>query len=167
MFSRHDLKSGETPRHHAPSADPDDAASATVEGGLIGHFKSDHAALVEQLRQIEDRLLHGQFGEIPPRLEAFRDHLQAHLDEESEKFYAPLHVRGEHDPGASQAVAQEETRMVGIARLVLIFTKRYIGTGVGAHNRDAFARDLDVIASLLVDRIHTEESTLYPLYCPD
>lgn len=165
MFSRYDCNSGETPSRQAAEADPAPAAAAAE--GLIGHFKSDHAELVDRLRDIEDRLLHGQFADIPRLLDAFRERLQTHLDEESEKFYGPLHARGEHDPAASQAVAQEETRMIGIARLVLIFTKRYVGTGVGAHNRDAFARDLDVIASLLVDRIQTEESMLYPLYCPD
>lgn len=167
MFSRHDFIAGETRilRSQAIELEPEPPAAAA--DSLIGHFKSDHAALVERLRHIEDLAMHGQFAGIPHLLEAFRDRLQAHLDEENEKFYAPLHARNDQDPTASQIVTREETRMTGIARLVLIFTRRYIETGVAQHNRDAFACDLDVIESLLVDRIQTEETTLYPLYCPD
>lgn len=166
MFMRQDRRTEDERFFNPSTVDTDlDAGSPAIhDNGLIDRLKSDHAELLDRLHDIDDQCMHNQFVGIPGQLAAFLDCLQAHLQEENTKLYAPLHARHASDPADVAVLAHEESRMAGIARMVLIFVKRYIESGVHAGNRDAFARDLEVIESLLADRIDTEESTLYPLY---
>jgi hypothetical protein len=70
----------------------------------------------------------------------------------------------ENDAPERQRLERAHARMAGIARLALLFVKHYDGLYVTASTREAFMRDLDVVASLLADRIELEEMSLYTLY---
>lgn len=142
------------------------SAHAAYDPALIKHLKSDHALLQDSLGRLEDHAQHRQFAKIPRTLARFRGDLQRHIEEESEHFYAYVAHALREDPLVAERLERTSARMAGIARLVTLFTKHYTDTPVTPANRDAFIRDLDVIASLLADRIELEETTLYALYQP-
>ena len=68
--------------------------------------------------------------------------------------------------GSQGIERRARARMAGIARMVALFARRYNELGVTPATREAFLRDLEVIASLLGDRIALEETALYALYQP-
>ena len=96
----------------------------------------------------------------------FGDALQNHLDEERKHFYRRVAMCVQDDPAKSAFVERSSAHMDGIARQVIIFTKHYKSIGVNRMNNDEFRHDLEVIATLLGDRIDLEETSLYALYLP-
>lgn len=133
---------------------------------LIRHLMSDHALLRDSLQRLEDHAQHLQFSKIPRTLARFRADLQRHIEEENEHFYAYVARALRDHPLVAERLQRTSLRMAGIARLVTLFTRHYSDICVTQANRDAFLRDLDVIASLLGDRMTLEESALYALYQP-
>lgn len=133
---------------------------------LIASLKSDHVSLRETLDELERYVLQKQFAKIPPMLTRFRDALQNHLDDEREHFYRYVALSVHGDAEKSAFVERTNTRMDGIARQVLIFTRHYTDIGVSLGNKDAFRHDLEVIYDLLGERIELEEKSLYSLYQP-
>lgn len=145
-------------------AGTDIRAPATYDPTLIKHLTSDHASLQDSLGRLEDHAQHRQFAKIPGTLARFRNDLHRHIEEENLHFYAYVAHAFREDPLIAERLDRTSARMAGIARLVTLFTRHYTEIPVTATNRDAFLRDLDVIASLLGDRIDLEEKTLYALY---
>lgn len=148
------------------AAGPVASPAATYDPTLIKHLKSDHAGLQDSLVRLEDHAQHRQFAKIPGTLARFRSELHRHIEEENLHFYAYVAHALREDPLVAERLDRTSARMAGIARLVTLFTRHYTDIPVTPTNRDAFIRDLDVIASLLGDRIELEESTLYALYQP-
>lgn len=131
---------------------------------LIPRLVADHALLKDMLERLEDLAIHRQYAMIRDTLLQFRDALLRHIEEEETHFYAPvLHALRDDDPARTR-LARAHARMAGIARLAVLFVKHYDGPDVTAATREAFLRDLDVVASLLGDRIELEEMSLYALY---
>lgn len=133
---------------------------------LIKHLTSDHASLRDLLTRLDDHARHRQFAKIPGTLARLRDALMRHIEEENEHFYAYVFRCAAHEPEAREQLERTCAKMAGIARLALLFTRHYTEIGVTSLNRDAFARDLEVIAALLIERIELEETSLYALYRP-
>lgn len=144
---------------------PGEAASPHAhDPALIPHLVADHALLKDLLGRLEDLAIHRQYARMPGILLRFRDELMRHIAEEDAHFYGPvLHVL-ENDAPERQRLERAHARMAGIARLALLFVKHYDGVEMTASTREAFLRDLDVVASLLADRIELEEMSLYALY---
>jgi len=140
--------------------------NAAYDPALIKHLMSDHALLQDSLGRLEDHAQHRQFAKIPRTLARFRNDLQRHIEEENEHFYAYIAKALRDDPLVAERLESTSARMTGIARLVILFARHYTDVCVTQANRDAFLRDLDVIASLLGDRIELEETSLYKLYQP-
>lgn len=133
---------------------------------LIKHLMSDHAALRDLLIRLDDHARHRQFAKIPGTLARLRDGLMRHIEEENEHFYAYLFRCAANDGDALEDLERTCAKMAGMARLALLFTRHYTEIGVTLLNRDAFSRDLEVITSLLAERIELEETSLYALYRP-
>ena len=154
----------------ALAARPDSAQAAgdvrPYDSNLIASLKSDHVSLRETLDELENYATHRQFANIPSMLIRFGDALQNHLDEEREHFYRRVAMCVQDDPEKSAFVERASAHMDGIARQVIIFTKHYKSIGVNRMNNDEFRHDLEVIATLLGDRIDMEEKSLYALYQP-
>ena len=164
MLSLH-IRDTEDARHHAPhdaSVDPRFA----YDPDLIKHLAADHAALQAVLSRLEDHARHRQFAKIPATLERFRIDLLRHIEEEDAHFYTYVERALRDDPLVSERLERARARMAGIARMVALFARRYTELGVAPGTREAFLRDLDVVASLLADRIALEETSLYALYQP-
>lgn len=136
------------------------------DSNLIASLKSDHVSLRETLEELENYATHRQFAKIPCMLIRFSDALQNHLDEEREHFYRRVAMCVQDDPAKSAFVERASANMDGIARQMIIFTKHYKSIGVNRMNNDEFRHDLEVIATLLGDRIDLEETSLYVLYLP-
>lgn len=144
---------------------PADAPSPSGhDPALIAHLVADHALLKDLLGRLEDLAIHRQYPRIPGTLQRLRDELVRHIAEEDTHFYGPVLHALEHDTPARQRLERAHARMAGIARLALLFVKHYDGTYVTTSTREAFMRDLDVVESLLADRIELEEMSLYTLY---
>lgn len=131
---------------------------------LIPHLIADHVQLKDLLGRLEDLAIHRQYQRIPAMLLRLRDDLVRHIEEEDTHFYGPVLHALENDAPARQRLERAHARMAGIARLALLFVKHYDGIYVTTSTREAFMRDLDVVASLLGDRIELEEMSLYALY---
>lgn len=138
----------------------------TYDPALIKHLKADHAVLQDALERLEDHARHRQLAKLPAELARFRTELLRHIEEENLHFYAYVAEALREDPLVAERLERASARMSGIARLVMLFTRHYAETPVTQGNREAFIRDLDVIASLLGDRIELEETSLYALYQP-
>ena len=139
---------------------------ADYDPALIKHLMSDHAALRDLLTRLDDHARHRQFAKIPVTLARLRDSLMHHIEEENEHFYAYVSRNVANDHDAREHLERTCAKMAGIARLALLFTRHYTEIGVTLLNRDAFSRDLEVITSLLIERIELEETSLYALYRP-
>lgn len=147
---------------HLASVDP----RLAYDPDLVKHLSADHATLQATLSRLEDHARHRQFAKIPAVLARFRIDLLRHIEEEDAYFYAYVERALRDDPLVSERLERARARMTGIARMVALFARRYTELRVTQATREAFLRDLDVIASLLGDRIALEESTLYALYRP-
>lgn len=153
----------------AAASDAPPPAEATSPHGhdpaLIPHLVADHALLKDLLGRLEDLAIHRQYQRIPETLLRLRDELVRHIEEEDRYFYMPVLRALRHDDPERQRLERAHARMAGIARLALLFVKHYDdGVEMTASTREAFLRDLDVVASLLADRIELEEMSLYTLY---
>lgn len=142
----------------------DVSPSPGYDPALIPHLVADHALLKDLLGRLEDLAIHRQYARIPGTLLRFRDEVVRHIAEEDAHFYGPVLNALENDAPERQRLERAHARMAGIARLALLFVKHYDGLYVTTSTREAFMRDLDVVASLLADRIELEEMSLYALY---
>lgn len=166
MFSLNLRDIDERPAWTQGSANTSTPVHTDYDPALIKHLKSDHALLQDSMGRLEDHAQHRQFAKIPGTLARFRNDLQRHIEEENLHFYAYVANALREDPLVTERLDRTSARMAGIARLVNLFARHYTDEPVTQSNRDAFIRDLDVIASLLGDRIELEENTLYALYQP-
>ena len=166
MFSLDLRNTDEKPASVASMTGTGAPGHALYDPTLIKHLTADHANLLESLGRLEDHAQHRQFVKIPGTLARFRTDLLRHIEEENLHFYAYVAHALREDPLVAERLDRTSARMAGIARLVCLFTKHYTDIPVTQANRDAFIRDLDVIASLLGDRIELEETSLYALYQP-
>lgn len=139
---------------------------SAYDPNLIKHLKADHATLQATLARLEDHAHRCQFAKLPATLARFHADLSHHIAEEDEHFYGHVARSLRDDPLVSERIDRASARMAGIARMVTLFVRHYTDIGVTSTTRDAFLRDLDVIATLLGDRIELEEISLYALYQP-
>ena len=83
---------------------------------------------------------------------------------ENVRFYAYVQQHLASDSNASSLVADLRKEMNGIANVVVHFINRYETAVFTPDVADAFNRDLAGIGEVLVQRIDTEEASLYTLY---
>lgn len=166
MFSLNLRDTDERPAWAQGPANAPAPGHTGYDPALIKHLKSDHALLQDSLGRLEDHAQHRQFAKIPGTLARFRNDLLRHIEEETQHFYAYVANALREDPLVAERLDRTSARMAGIARLVNLFARHYTDEPVTQSNRDAFIRDLDVITSLLGDRIELEEGSLYALYQP-
>jgi len=164
MFSLHirDTEDALLHAHQVGSADP----RLAYGPDLVKHLTADHVTLQATLARLEDHARHRQFAKVPAVLARFRADLLRHIEEEDAHVYRYVERALHDDPLVSGRLERARARMTGIARMVALFARRYTELGVTQDTREAFLRDLDVIASLLGDRIALEETSLYALYRP-
>lgn len=166
MFSLELRDTDEKPANAFGAASAGSVGNAAYDPTLIRHLKSDHSGLLDLLARLDDHARHRQFAKVPATLARFHAELLRHIEEENTHFYAYITRLLRDDPLVAERLERTSARMTGIARLVTLFNRHYAEVPVTPANLDAFLRDLDVITSLLSDRIELEETTLYALYQP-
>lgn len=166
MFSLELRDTDEKPAAASGAVSTGVAGNTAYDPTLIRHLKSDHGCLLDLLTRLDDHARHLQFAKVPTTLARFHADLLRHIDEENTHFYAYIARLLRDDPLIAERLERTGARMAGIARLVTLFNRHYTDVPVTPTNLDAFLRDLDVITSLLSDRIELEETTLYALYQP-
>ncbi len=133
---------------------------------LIGALHKDHEALLNAWTGIGERLAKGRFDDIPDALNRFKRDLDHHLLTENVRFYNYVEQQLADDRVDSEIIRDFRQEMNGIARSVTRFIRKYISSGVGAWNFNAFRKDYRAIGEALKNRIEREECDLYPLYTP-
>lgn len=183
LFGRRRPEPAPSPRKSAPRpepARPREPAAAAVEpppamapGTRIAH----HPELIAQLEQDHRDLLRiysglrrasdaGRLQEAGERLDAFRHALQGHLLKENVKLYVYLEHTLAADATSHELMHAFRHEMDRIGKAVVSFLDRYRELAGHPEWQDDFARELDGIGKVLVDRMRNEESNLYPLYGP-
>jgi hypothetical protein len=169
MFSLSPRDTEDTARQTSGANHADQTGASrrsAYDPNLIKHLKADHATLQATLARLEDHAHRCQFAKLPSTLARFHADLLHHIEEEDEHFYGHVSRSLREDPLVSERLDRASARMAGIARMVTLFVRHYTDIGVTSTTRDAFLRDLDVITTLLGDRIELEETSLYALYQP-
>ena len=133
---------------------------------LIGTLHKDHEGLLNTWSGIGDLLGKGRFDEIPDGLNRFKRELDHHLLTENVRFYNYVEQQLADDPVDIEIIRDFRQEMNGIARSVTGFIRKYMSSGVGTWNFNAFRKDYRAIGEALQNRIEREECDLYPLYTP-
>ena len=146
-------------------------ATKTEEGipydaGLVAKLKGDHQELLAMFGKISQVAAARQFDEVPKLLKHFKLALQTHLVTENVRFYVYVEQRQAYDSGASSLITDLRKEMNGIAHAAAHFIGHYETAVFTEEVASQFKKDLADIGEVLVQRINTEETSLYTLYLP-
>lgn len=133
---------------------------------LLPELREDHEELLETYGQVSGLLGKGRFDEIPKALDDFKRRLEGHLLTENVRFYNYVEQQLADDPVNIDIIRDFRQEMNSIARTVSTFLKKYMASGVGTWNFNAFRKEYWAIGEALRDRIQREENDLYALYTP-
>lgn len=159
---------------NAPSTPPPQPSARTAPGteihyhpDLIDQLKNDHQDLLGIFGGIKSSFEAGDYGKTAKTLADFRSALQGHLLTENVRLYIYLERCLSNDEMNYDLMRELRREMDGIGRTAMGFLKKYETIGIDKDLAASFAKDLDTIGSVLVQRINKEESVLYPLYMPN
>jgi len=180
-----DLLFGKREKKATPAADPaplpaeasvppvEDAGARTAPGTrihfnpeLIPRLTADHQRLLQGFTSIREAAAGGDLATAAQRLETFRNDLQGHLLTENIRFYVYLEHALADAPENHALMRGFRHEMDDIGKAVVAFLGRYRALADDPGLAEGFARDLEGIGAVLVERIRREEETLYPLYRP-
>jgi len=136
----------------------------TYDPNLIAKLKADHGELLSLYKEIEAQAQRGNFKAVHQSLTNFKIMFHSHILLENVKLYVYL----KHALGAevdSLEIVREMRREMGqIGKVVNQFIGKYSTWPWSTEMEDRFPPELAQIGAALVDRIETEEDTLYTLY---
>lgn len=153
----------------AATTDPAPAAPGThiaYHADLVDELKADHQTLLATFGAIGKAYAAHDLTATSTQLEVFRGQLMAHLLKENVRFYIYLEHALAGDPTSQALVHQFRHEMDGIGKAVMAFLGKYRLLAVDSSLAGSFGADLATIGDVLVQRIRSEEHTLYPLYLP-
>ncbi len=131
---------------------------------LVPELLDDHQILLGLFTEVTKTYEAKDYARLPGLLSEFGSLLRGHLLKENIKLYIYLQHALANDPENSALMQEFRTEMHGISKAVTKFLKHYSVEDWGEQRRSAFGDDLGAIGKVLVKRIETEESVLYPLY---
>lgn len=146
------------PKHVAPNT------NISYDPELVAKLEADHKRLLMMFTAITKMAEKEEFHKIPKALNTFRRTLNAHLLLENVKLYIYLKNCLASDPASLELMTGMQVEMQAIARAVAKFLKKYITLSWTPEMKRDFAKELARVGSILVDRIDSEEETLYSLY---
>ncbi len=150
------------PALQEPSSAPNTAI--TYDPNLIEKLKDDHGEMLSLYKEIEMLVESGDFERVHQALTRFKTMFHSHILLENVKLYIYL----KHSLGTevdSQAIVAEMRREMGhIGKAVNQFISKYSTWPWGVDLEESFSLELAQIGAAFVDRIQTEEDTLYTLY---
>jgi hypothetical protein len=131
---------------------------------LVPELLDDHQVLLGLFTEVTQTYEAKDYERLPTMLGEFGSLLRGHLLKENIKLYIYLQHALADDPENSALMQEFRTEMHGISKTVSKFLKHYSEEDWGEQRRAEFGTDLGAIGKVLVKRIETEESVLYPLY---
>lgn len=133
---------------------------------LIAGFLDDHQQLLKLFGELNETYVAKKYKKLPGMLAEFGTMLRGHLLTENIKLYIYLQRVLANDPENAALIQGFRTEMNGISKTVTAFLKHYGEEDWGDQRKASFGKELEAIGGVLVKRIETEESMLYPLYMP-
>ncbi|MBT9499239.1 MULTISPECIES: hemerythrin domain-containing protein [Zoogloea] len=133
---------------------------------LIGQFENDHRELLRLFTEIRASVLAGDLPATSGYLDEFRHMLHGHLLKENVRLYIYLEHALANDTVSHDLMHRFRHEMDAIGKVVVAFLEKYRHLAEQPELADAFAQELDGIGKVLVERIRSEEVSLYPLYGP-
>ena len=131
---------------------------------LVAELKHDHQVLLTLFASIQAAFKEGRLQAVVGHLDTFRTTIQSHLLKENVRLYIYLEHQLAGDETSHQLIHDFRHEMDGIGKAVMGFLAKYKDLSVDVNLVDSVGRDLEAVGKVLVDRVHREEDTLYPLY---
>lgn len=132
---------------------------------IVDTFKQQHAELVDTVQQLDKLLQSGTLAsnaaEARSLLAQLSGKLKVHLSMEDKNMYPKLQESA--DPNVKGKAQKFIDEMGGIAQAFTDYTGRWPNAIAIQQNPDGFIQETKGIFAVLADRIHKEESELYPL----
>jgi hypothetical protein len=157
----------------AKQAPPPPARQVSAPGTHIGYHPElvtqlvgDHQNLLRIMGQVHEALAAKNLSAVVQHLDAFRSAIQDHLLTENVRLYVYLEHALVQDPVSHALIHEFRREMDGIGKTVLSFLAKYRELETQTELLRTFGEDLAAVGKVLVERIHREESMLYPLYLP-
>jgi DUF438 domain-containing protein len=146
---------------------------------LIDRLKNEHTEIIDMLLRAKSLSRRDTSG--LRQLPIAKDLLISHLKKEDNELYSYLMERAKEDVSLKNQVIEFISEMRDITEKVIAFFDRYTekieeqpktgsilqrlkDTLFKGTKKDEFQEEFEKIYSLILDRIHKEENTLYPLY---
>ncbi|HKX44658.1 MAG TPA: hemerythrin domain-containing protein [Burkholderiaceae bacterium] len=136
---------------------------------LVDELKAEHAALVDVYTAVDMAMKKGQWREVSRLLGVMRGLLTDHLLKERVLLYCYLqNMLPPGDTKAQTLFHGFKVEMGSIGKAAFKFVDAHASPEVFADEkvRAAFFEQYAVIGKVLVERIHREETQLYPMYRP-
>lgn len=163
----------ELPSATQPVAAPIQPTQVTAPGTniryspeLVSHLEADHRHLLQIFTAIGTAFSASDLPATVKHLEEFRGAIQAHLLTENVRLYIYLEHALAQDAESHALIHEFRLEMADIGKAVLGFLGKYRELAAQPNLAQSFGNDLSAVGKVLVERIHREESTLYPLYLP-
>lgn len=141
-------------------ADP----STGYDPHLADRIRLEHAELLAVFRRLLDAAASARLEQVTQDLVLFRQTFARHLEIENVKFYAYMDRRLADSPREQQALHARRREANHIARTVADFIHIWVTVAPTDLTLPAFAEQLKVIGTQLVQRIEMEEGVLLPMY---
>lgn len=145
---------------------PVETGGIAYDPGLVARLKQEHQELVSLFMAIKNASAECRFHQLPGLLQDLKQLFQTHIMLENVKFYVYVQQYCVPDPETSNFVFDVRKDMNGIARTLVKFVNTHSANVPTLDTVGAFRAELDLIGSLLLRRVHLEESRLYALYQP-
>jgi len=143
-----------------------DLGGIAYDPGLVDRLKEEHQQLLNSFMALKKAATDCRLHKLPGLLQDLKQAFQTHVMLENVKFYAYLQQRCTLDAATSNFVSYARKDMNGISRTLVKFVNTHTASVPTLDTMNAFRAELDLVGSLLLRRVHLEESRLYALYRP-
>ena len=151
----------------APASNVAPGTHLQHDATLVPELLGDHKSLLGQFKEIVQATGQRDSAAVVAQLSRFGDDLRGHILKENIRLYVYLKHSLQSDEDSLEIMHGFSREMHQIGRAVTDFLHRYTHEGVWDEvHWVVFERDLKAVGGVLVKRIQTEESLLYPLYLP-
>jgi len=131
---------------------------------LIERLKQDHAQLIRIFQSLTVAVKLKKYAEAQDLLDTFKSLFNAHALTEYTKLYIFLDYAFRSDPTHHELIIQFRKEMHDIGRAVRAFYIKWSSQSPETLGSAIFKTEIEIIGSILIERIETEESRLYEIY---
>ena len=163
-------KSGEKEQAEKEEAKKKTSAAGTnikYDPNLIAELKADHGLLIDLFKGLVITTEKRNEQMLTEQLHEFGNKLRGHLLKENVRFYVYLRASLQADESSMSIMHDFAHEMQQIGRAVTDFLNKYTSIPHWDESHwTVFEHDLNAVGKVLVQRIESEEGSLYTLYLP-